>query len=49
MGTGTGGRHLPRPIKEQLYKILFKPDKNGPEYKAVVEAAKVSQRARWIC
>ncbi len=35
----------PAPIKEQLYKILFKPDKNGPEYKAVVEAAKVSQRA----
>ena len=36
----------PAPIKEQLYKILFKPDKNGPEYKAVVEAAKRSQRAR---
>ncbi len=35
----------PAPIKEQLYKILFKPDKNGPEYKAVVEAAKVAQRA----
>jgi exoribonuclease-2 len=35
----------PAPIKEQLYKILFKPDKNGPEYKAVVEAAKASQRA----
>ena len=30
---------------EQLYKILFKPDKNGPEYKAVVEAAKATQRA----
>jgi exoribonuclease-2 len=25
--------------------ILFKPDKNGPEYKAVVEAAKRAQRA----
>jgi exoribonuclease-2 len=28
----------PAPMREQLYKILFKPDKNGPEYKAVVEA-----------
>ncbi len=35
----------PAPIREQLYKILFKPDKNGPEYKAVVEAAKRAQRA----
>ncbi|MEY4765307.1 MAG: hypothetical protein RI907_1980 [Pseudomonadota bacterium] len=35
----------PAAIKEQLYKILFKPDKNGPEYKAVVEAAKTAQRA----
>ena len=35
----------PTPIAEQLYKILFKPDKNAPEYKAVVEAAKRSQRA----
>jgi exoribonuclease-2 len=35
----------PGPIREQLFKILFKPDKNGPEYKAVVEAAKRSQRA----
>lgn len=35
----------PEPIGEQLYKILFKPDKNGPEYKAVVEAARRSQRA----
>ena len=30
----------PEPIREQLYKILFKPDKNTSEYKAVVEAAK---------
>jgi exoribonuclease-2 len=37
--------HCPQPIREQLYKILFKPDKNGPEYKAVVEAARRSQRA----
>ncbi len=35
----------PAAIKEQLYKILFKPDKNGPEYKAVVEAAKATMRA----
>ena len=35
----------PAPIREQLYRILFKPDKNGPEYKAVVEAAKRTQRA----
>jgi exoribonuclease II len=33
----------PPPVREQLYKILFKPDKNAPEYKAVVEAAKRSQ------
>jgi exoribonuclease-2 len=32
----------PEPIREQLYKILFKPDKNAPEYKAVVEAARTS-------
>jgi exoribonuclease-2 len=35
----------PEPVREQLYRILFKPDKNGPEYKAVVEAAKRAQRA----
>jgi exoribonuclease II len=35
----------PTPIREQLYKILFKPDKNTAEYKAVVEAAKQSQKA----
>jgi exoribonuclease II len=35
----------PAPIAEQLYKILFKPDKNSAEYKAVVDAAKRSQRA----
>ncbi len=37
--------NCPPPIKDQLYKILFKPDKNGPEYKAVVDAAKATQRA----
>ncbi len=35
----------PAPIREQLYKILFRPDKNTPEYKAVVEASKGSQTA----
>ena len=35
----------PAPIKEQLYKILFRPDKNAPEYKAVVEASRASQTA----
>lgn len=30
----------PAAIREQLYRILFKPDKNAPEYKAVVEAAR---------
>jgi exoribonuclease-2 len=35
----------PAPVREQLYRILFKPDKNGPEYKAVVEAARRTQRA----
>jgi exoribonuclease-2 len=32
----------PAPVRAQLYKILFKPDKNAPEYKAVVEAARSS-------
>ena len=35
----------PASVREQLYRILFKPDKNAPEYKAVVEAARRSQRA----
>ncbi len=35
----------PPPVREQLYKILFRPDKNAPEYKAVVEAARQSHRA----
>ena len=36
-----GGR-TPQPIQDQLYKILFKPDKNAPEYKAVVQASKTA-------
>jgi exoribonuclease-2 len=35
----------PDPVREQLYRILFKPDRNAPEYKAVVEAARRSRRA----
>lgn len=35
----------PAPIAEQIYRILFRPDKNGPEYKALVEAARRSQKA----
>jgi exoribonuclease-2 len=35
----------PQAIRDQLYKILFKPDKNAPEYKAVVEAAKQTHTA----
>lgn len=33
----------PIPIREQLFKILFKPDKNASEYKAVVEASRATQ------
>ena len=35
----------PPAIREQLYKILFKPDKNAPEYKAVVEASRNTHTA----
>jgi len=35
----------PPPVREHLYKILFKPDKNAPEYRAVVEAARRTHRA----
>ena len=35
----------PEPVRQELYRILFKPDKNAPEYKAVVEATKKSHRA----
>jgi len=43
--TDLGAGQCPEPIKEQLYKILFKPDKNAPEYKAVVEAARATHTA----
>ena len=35
-----GQGSCPEPIGAQLYKILFKPDKNAAEYKAVVEASR---------
>ena len=35
----------PQPIRDQLYKILFRPDKNAAEYKAVVDASKQAQRS----
>jgi exoribonuclease II len=38
-------QECPEPIRTQLYKILFKPDKNAPEYKAVVEASRSTQTA----
>ncbi|PQA76704.1 ribonuclease catalytic domain-containing protein [Rhodoferax sp. TS-BS-61-7] len=43
--TDLGAGTCPEPIKEQLYKILFKPDKNAPEYKAVVEASRATYTA----
>jgi exoribonuclease-2 len=38
-----GNGICPEPIRNQLYKILFKPDKNTSEYKAVVEAARTTK------
>jgi exoribonuclease-2 len=35
----------PLPVRDQLYRILFRPDKNAAEYKAVVEAARRAQRS----
>ena len=40
-----GRGECPQPIRDQLYKILFKPDKNAPEYKAVVEASRATHMA----
>lgn len=40
-----GRGECPQAIREQLYKILFKPDKNAPEYKAVVEASRATKTA----
>lgn len=35
----------PDAVRLQLYRILFRPDKNAPEYKAVLEAARHSHTA----
>ncbi len=43
--TELGAGQCPAPVREQLYKILFKPDKNAPEYKAVVEASRATNTA----
>ncbi|MBH2019304.1 MAG: RNB domain-containing ribonuclease [Burkholderiales bacterium] len=40
-----GRGQCPAPIRDQLYKILFKPDKNSAEYKAVVDAARATHTA----
>jgi exoribonuclease II len=37
-----GSGQTPQAVRDQLYKILFKPDKNAPEYKAVVEASRAT-------
>ncbi len=39
-----GEGRCPDAIREQLFKILFKPDKNAPEYKAVVEASRATHK-----
>ncbi len=43
--TALGRGECPQPIRDQLYKILFKPDKNAPEYKAVVDASRATHTA----
>ncbi|MCD2511176.1 ribonuclease catalytic domain-containing protein [Comamonas endophytica] len=40
-----GRGECPAPVREQLYRILFRPDKNAPEYKAVVEASRATHLA----
>jgi len=37
-----GQGQCPAPVRDQLYKILFKPDKNAAEYKAVVQASRAT-------
>ena len=43
--TELAGGSTPAPVRDQLYKILFRPDKNAAEYKAVVEASRQAQRS----
>src|SRR4051812_614495 len=40
-----GAGSCPPAIRDQLYRILFKPDKNSAEYKAVVEASRTTHTA----
>jgi exoribonuclease II len=40
-----GAGNTPDAVRTQLYKILFKPDKNASEYKAVVEASRATRIA----
>ena len=40
-----GQGQCPEAVREQLYRILFKPDKNSAEYKAVVEASRGTHMA----
>ncbi|MEO7952997.1 MAG: RNB domain-containing ribonuclease [Polaromonas sp.] len=40
-----GQGQCPAPVRDQLYKILFKPDKNSAEYKAVVDASRATHTA----
>lgn len=35
----------PEALRAQIFKLLFKPDKNGPEYKALVQAALATKTA----
>jgi len=37
-----GQGQCPQPVRDQLYRVLFKPDKNAPEYKAVVAASRAT-------
>ncbi|QXZ09392.1 RNB domain-containing ribonuclease [Comamonas sp. Y33R10-2] len=40
-----GRGECPQAVRDQLYKILFRPDKNAAEYKAVVEATRATKMA----
>ena len=40
-----GRGQCPAPIRDQLYTILFTPDKNSAEYKAVVDASRATHTA----
>ena len=40
-----GRGECPQAIRDQLYRILFNPDKHAAEYKAVVEASRATQTA----